>query len=113
MQTQKSTTPAAPFAHVGAALAALAASPVVAAAAKAASPKARAALSAAGTQAVAIVAAACPKKPGSKAAARWALRVPGQTQAAYVAACVAAGHSRRNATADFAWDLRHGFVAKA
>ncbi len=51
-----------------------------------------------------------PKKPGTLAAQRFALYQPGQSVGAYVQACVAAGHSRRNATADLAWDTKHGFV---
>ena len=54
-----------------------------------------------------------PKKPGSLAAARFALYRPGITAQAYVAACVAAGHSRRNATADLTYDTRHGFITLA
>ena len=52
-----------------------------------------------------------PKVPGSKARARFALYATNATVAQYVAACIAAGHSRRNAVADIAWDLKHGFIA--
>lgn len=52
-----------------------------------------------------------PKKPGSKSHARFALYAEHRTVQGYVAACVASGQSRRNATADIAWDVKHGFIA--
>lgn len=53
-----------------------------------------------------------PKKPGSKSHARFALYAEHRTVQGYVAACVALGqpNARRNATADIAWDAKHGFI---
>lgn len=51
-----------------------------------------------------------PKKPGSKAHARFALYKADMTVGEYQVACKAAGFSVRNATADIAWDVKHGFV---
>jgi hypothetical protein len=60
-----------------------------------------------------VLASANPKKPGSRSAARFALYATNKTVTEYVAACVALGqpNARRNATADIAWDLKHGFIA--
>lgn len=54
-----------------------------------------------------------PKKPGSASHARFALYAEHKTVEAYVAACVALGqpNARRNATADIAWDVKHGFIS--
>lgn len=52
-----------------------------------------------------------PKKPGTASAERFALYKPGMTVGAYVDACIRAGHSRRNATADIAWDSERQFIA--
>lgn len=54
-----------------------------------------------------------PKKVGSASHTRFQLYASHSTVADYVAACIAAGQSRRNATADIAWDLKHGFIAVA
>lgn len=51
-----------------------------------------------------------PKKPGAKAHARFALYKEGMTVGEYQLACKGAGFSVRNATADIAWDVKHGFI---
>jgi len=67
----------------------------------------------AASKAVFVLASTNPKKPGSMSAARFALYATNPTVAQYVAACVALGqpNAQRNATADIAWDLAHGYIA--
>jgi hypothetical protein len=52
-----------------------------------------------------------PKKPGSRAHARFAIYSAGQTIAAFVEACVKAGYPEREARADISWDRRKGFIS--
>lgn len=51
-----------------------------------------------------------PKKPGSKAHARFSLYKAGATVGQFVEACVAAGFPAREALADISWDRRHEFI---
>jgi hypothetical protein len=110
MQTQ--TKPATPrYAHLGAALLQMAANPMLGSAPAPQAPAAPLRIGKVGN--ITVLVAANPKKPGSKSAARFSLYQTGQSVAAYVAACVAAGQSQRNATADLAWDVKHGFIKLA
>lgn len=52
-----------------------------------------------------------PKKPGTTSHARFALYASATTVQAYKAAVVAIGQPLRKATADLAWDRKHGFIA--
>jgi hypothetical protein len=56
-----------------------------------------------------MLVSACPKLPGSKAAARWALYSNGQTVASFIAAAKAAGHT--HPATDVAYNVKHGFIA--
>lgn len=51
-----------------------------------------------------------PKKPGSRAFARFALYRAGATVRDFIAACEAAGFPAKEAMADLSWDRRHGFI---
>lgn len=51
-----------------------------------------------------------PKKVGSASHARFALYAQATTVQAYKAAVVAIGQPVRKATADLAWDRKHGFI---
>ena len=51
-----------------------------------------------------------PKKPGSRAHARFALYRAGATVQDFVSACVAAGFPASEANADISWDRRKGFI---
>lgn len=57
-----------------------------------------------------IQAGSNPKKAGSKSAERFALYKNGQTVGEYQQALVVAGHDKKSALADVAWDIKHGHV---
>jgi hypothetical protein len=52
-----------------------------------------------------------PKREGTASHARFACYVAGQTADQYKDAVVKLGQARRHATADLAWDLKHGFIS--
>jgi hypothetical protein len=78
---------------------------------KAEKPEGRAARVSAADTAVITTVASNPKKPGSRAHARFALYSAGQTVAAFIEACVKAGYPEREARADISWDRRKGFIS--
>lgn len=70
----------------------------------ASTPRARAGYN----QRITLLVGACPKQPGSKAAARWALYRNGQTVGEFLAAARAAGHT--HPASDVAYNLAHNYI---
>lgn len=58
---------------------------------------------------ITILVSACPKLPGTKAAARWALYTNGMSVAAFLQAAKAAGHT--HPASDIRYNVAHGFIS--
>ena len=62
------------------------------------------------TAKIVVVSEANPKRPGTKAHAKWALYKGCKTVAEVIAAFVAKGHAKRRALSALRWDEGHGFI---
>ena len=62
------------------------------------------------TAKITVVSTACPKRPGTKAAAKWPLYDGVKTVADVVAAFKKAGHAGRRAMSALRWDAARGYV---
>lgn len=62
------------------------------------------------TAKITVVAETNPKRPGTKAHAKWQLYAKAKTVGDVIAAFVAAKHPKRRALSALRWDEAHGFI---